>query len=240
MADKRLIAALDVHTMAEVKELVETLGDTVSYYKVGMELFYGVGESVIAYLNAQHKDIFLDLKLHDIPNTVAEGLCSLLHLGGIKMLNVHAAGGYTMMRTAVERLHEEAARLKLDSPKLLAVTILTSIDDAEWKELGNTSAVQDQVVHLARLAQKAGLDGVVASPKEAGAIRQACGRDFLIVTPGIRPLHASQDDQSRIAQPSTALKNGATHLVIGRPIRMAENPRQAAEAIIKEMEIVQL
>ena len=239
MTEKRLITALDVHTMDEVKNLVETLGTTVNYYKVGMELFYSVGPQVILYLKEQGKDIFLDLKLHDIPNTVAEGLCSLLRLGGISMLNVHASGGYTMMKTAADRLHEEAARLNLQPPKLIAVTILTSLNQTEWQQMGHTDSIQEQVLRLAVLAQKAGLDGVVASPQEARAIRQTCGDDFLIVTPGIRPGNAAVNDQSRIAQPAAALRNGATHLVVGRPIRTAAQPRQAAENIIKEMETVQ-
>ncbi|MCR5176734.1 MAG: orotidine-5'-phosphate decarboxylase [Anaerovibrio sp.] len=237
MSDDRLIVALDVHKFSDMEKLVHTLGDSVSYYKVGMELFYSEGAKVISFLKEQGKSIFLDLKLHDIPNTVAEGLCSLM-VQGADIMNVHASGGYTMMKTAADRLHEKASEMGIPCPKLIAVTILTSINQEDWAGLGMSSSIGEQVVRLAKLAQKAGLDGVVASPQEAAAIRKACGPDFLIVTPGIRPVGANIDDQSRIAAPASALANGATHLVVGRPIRSAEDPRAAAEAIIKEMESV--
>ena len=155
MADSRLIAALDFHTMREVEAFVELLGDSVCYYKVGMELFYSAGSQVITYLKSQDKDIFLDLKLHDIPNTVADGLCSLMRLGAT-MLNVHASGGYTMMKTAADRVREEAQRLGIPRPRLIAVTILTSINDDDWQGLGQTASIGAQVVRLARLAQAAG------------------------------------------------------------------------------------
>lgn len=237
MADNRLIVALDFHKMEDVVSLVERLGDSVSYYKVGMELFYSVGAQVITYLQEQGKNIFLDLKLHDIPNTTAQGLCSLM-VNGANMLNVHASGGYTMMKTAADRLHAMAQEQGVECPKLIAVTILTSISEADWQGLGMQCTIREQVVRLAKLAKEAGLDGVVASPQEAAAIREACGAEFLIVTPGVRPAGASIDDQSRIASPAAALANGATHLVVGRPIRGAENPVQAAENIVKEMESV--
>ncbi len=234
MADNRLIVALDVRSLDEAKKLVETLGETVNFYKVGMELFYRMGSSVLRYLTAQGKEVFLDLKLHDIPNTVAEGLCSLME-EKVSLLNVHASGGYTMMKTAAKRLREEAARRGVFAPKIVAVTVLTSLGEAEWREMGQTEPIAEKVVRLAKLAQRAGLDGVVASPQEAAAIRRACGNDFIIVTPGIRPLEANPDDQSRVASPAEALRNGATHLVVGRPIRTADNPRAAAQAILEEM-----
>ena len=234
MADNRLIVALDVRSLDEAKKLVETLGETVNFYKVGMELFYRMGSSVLRYLTAQGKEVFLDLKLHDIPNTVAEGLCSLME-EKVSLLNVHALGGYTMMKTAAKRLREEAARRGVFAPKIVAVTVLTSLGEAEWREMGQTEPIAEKVVRLAKLAQRAGLDGVVASPQEAAAIRRACGNDFIIVTPGIRPLEATPDDQSRVASPAEALRNGATHLVVGRPIRTADNPRAAAQAILEEM-----
>ncbi len=235
MADDRLIVALDVHSMEDVQALVEQLGESVSHYKVGMELFYRVGADALSYLHEQKKRIFLDLKLHDIPNTVAEGLCSLMALHA-DMMNVHALGGYEMMKTATQKIREQANKLNTDVPKLIAVTILTSISDSGWQEMGLSPQISDEVIRLALLAKKAGMDGVVASPQEASLIRAECGPDFLIVTPGIRPAGAKINDQSRIATPAGALKNGATHLVVGRPIRAAENPRAAAEAIIREME----
>ena len=237
MADERLIAALDVHTLDDVKKLVAELGDSVSYYKVGMELYYSIGREVIEYLNKENKEIFLDLKLHDIPNTVAEGLCSLMNLG-VSMLNVHASGGYTMMKTAADKLRAAAREAGAKVPKIIAVTVLTSIGDDDWKKLGYTCSISEQVVRLAKLAKEAGLDGVVASPNEATLIREACGKDFLIVTPGVRPVWSAKNDQSRIATPSAALKNGATHLVVGRPIRTADSPKEAAEKIIAEMRSV--
>ena len=237
MADERLIVALDFHNIDDVKRLVNDLGESVNYYKVGMELFYSVGAGVVSFLKGEGKNIFLDLKLHDIPNTVAGGLCSLMNLGA-NILNIHANGGYTMMKTAAERLKAEAERLQIDRPKLIAVTVLTSINQEDWESLGYQSQMRDQVVTLAKLAQKAGLDGVVASPQEAKAIREACGVDFMIVTPGVRPAGAAINDQSRIATPAQALQNGATHLVVGRPIIAAENPREAALSIIKEMQSV--
>lgn len=236
-ADDRLIVALDFHTMEDVRTLVAKLGDSVSYYKVGMELFYAVGGKAVTWLRREGKHVFLDLKLHDIPNTVAGGLCSLMHLGA-DMLNVHASGGLTMMKTAADRLHKKAAEAGIPCPKLIAITVLTSISSAEWQGVGQTCALKDSVLRLARLAKEAGLDGVVASPQEAEAIRAACGEDFLIVTPGVRPAGTSTDDQSRIATPRAALMAGASHLVIGRPIRAADDPKAAAEAILKEMETV--
>jgi len=237
MADNRLIVALDFHKFDDVEKLVDTLGDSVSYYKVGMELFYSEGTKVISYLKEKGKNIFLDLKLHDIPNTVAQGLCSLM-VQGADIINVHASGGYTMMKTAADKLHKAAEEAGVPCPKIIAVTILTSISEADWQGLGMQCSIREQVVRLAKLTKEAGLDGVVASPQEAAAIREACGKDFMIVTPGVRPAGASIDDQSRIATPAAALKNGATHLVIGRPIRASEDPKKAVEAIIKEMESV--
>ena len=234
MADNRLIVALDFHNMDDVKKIVNQLGDDVNYYKVGMELFYSVGAGVVEWLKTQNKNIFLDLKLHDIPNTVAGGLCSLMNLGA-NILNIHAGGGYTMMKTAAERLKIEAEKQNIKRPKLIAVTVLTSINQDDWQGLGYQSQMKEQVVKLAALAKNAGLDGVVASPQEAKMIKEACGDDFLIITPGIRPAGAAINDQNRISTPAQALKNGATHLVIGRPIIAADNPREAALKIIEEM-----
>ncbi len=239
MADDRLIVALDFHTMEEVKDLVGRLGDSVSAYKVGMELFYSAGSESVIWLKEHGKKVFLDLKLHDIPNTVASGLCSLLDLGA-DMLNVHAGGGFTMMKTAADRLHAEAEKRGVPCPKLIAVTVLTSISQEEWDDLGFAQNVQIKsiAVRFAKLAQKAGLDGVVASPHETELIHEACGSDFLVVTPGVRPEGSSVGDQSRIATPAAALKAGASHLVVGRPIRQAADPVKAANDIIKEMEQV--
>lgn len=235
MADSRLIVALDVKTDEEAIALVEKLGDFVCHYKVGMELFYRSGGNIVRRLRDMGKEVFLDLKLHDIGNTVAEGLVSLLPLG-MTMVNVHASGGCAMMKAAADRLREAAAEMKVERPKLIAVTVLTSIGTRDWIEMGETESIEHHVVRLARLAKEAGLDGVVASPYEAGAIREVCGDDFLIVTPGIRPAGAPLDDQNRIATPDLAIANGATHIVVGRPIRTAADPVAAVENIIKTME----
>ena len=235
MTDDRLIVALDFPTMAEAKDLVLELGDTVSYYKVGMELFYSAGPETVLWLKENNKKVFLDLKLHDIPNTVAGGLCSLMSLGA-DMMNVHTQGGYTMMNTAMDRLRKAAEEAGRHCPDVIGVTILTSIGEDDWSGLGETETISDKVIRLARLSQSAGLSGVVASPVEAENIRRSCGKDFMIVTPGIRPAGSDKDDQSRIATPSAALHNGATHLVIGRPIRSAADPKGAALKIINEMQ----
>lgn len=234
MADERIIAALDVRSMEEVKKLVEGLGNTISFYKVGMELFYAVGPQVIKYLKDNGKKVFLDLKLHDIPNTVAEGLVSLMKLG-VDIFNVHASGGLTMMTKAANRVKEEAAQLGITAPKLIAITVLTSINEDDWAGLGMNTPIDKQVLRLAKLTQQAGLDGVVASPREAKAIRELCGSDFMIITPGVRPKGAKKDDQSRIATPKQALLNGASRLVIGRPIYQAAEPLKAAQHIIAEI-----
>lgn len=229
--DERLIVALDFHKMSDVKNLVEELGDSVVFYKVGMELYYSVGAEVVTWLKAQGKKVFLDLKLHDIPNTVAGGLCSLMNLGA-DILNVHAAGGFTVMKTAADALREESAKLGVAKPKLIAITILTSIGETEWY---GAKKIAEQVVEFAKSAQAAGLEGVVASPQEAKLIRETCGKDFLIVTPGIRPAGSDINDQSRISTPAAAIRNGASYLVVGRPIRAAENPKLAAEKILAEI-----
>ena len=237
MADDRLIAALDVPTRAAAEQLVTRLGDSVSFYKVGMELFYALGGDIVTWLKEQEKKVFLDLKLHDIPNTVGNGLCSLLRLRP-DILNVHTAGGLRMMKTAVEALHAAADREGVPCPKLIGVTVLTSMDAEDWGGLGHTGTIADAVLRRAQLAQKAGLEGVVASPAETEAIRRACGEDFLIVTPGIRPAGVSHDDQRRVMTPAGAIRAGASQIVVGRAIYAAEDPRMAAESILKEMEAV--
>lgn len=237
MSDDRLIVALDVATLGEMKAVVDHLGESVSYYKVGMELFYAAGEEAVRYLRERNKQIFLDLKLHDIPNTVAHGVASLIRLGAA-MMTLHGQGGKPMMEASVKMAKETAEKLGVERPKLLAITVLTSFDDESWSATGGSLPISNQVVRLAKLAKEAGMDGIVASPLEAGLIREACGPDFLIVTPGVRPSFSVADDQKRVATPSGALTSGATHLVIGRPITKAENPEEAVQLIVSEMEAV--
>ena len=231
---KDVIVACDFPTAEETLRFLDRFDGRRPFVKIGMELFYAAGPEIVKELRRRQHRIFLDLKLHDIPNTVAGGLCSLMGLGA-DILNIHASGGYTMMKKSAEALRAAAEKQGIACPKLIAVTVLTSINAEEWAEMGHTGDIGEQVIRLAELAKKAGLDGVVASPQEAAAIRKACGEDFLIVTPGIRPAGSSLDDQSRISTPSAALRNGATHLVVGRPVRSAEDPRAAAEKIVKEM-----
>ena len=232
--DNRLIVALDFSTMEEAIQLVLELGDNVSYYKVGMELYYSAGAPMITFLKNQGNNVFLDLKLQDIPNTVAKSLSVLTALGA-DMMNVHAVGGGKMMEEAVISVKETALKLGRTTPKLIAVTVLTSMDNAQWSELNYAKPIGQQVVELAKLAQKSGMDGVVASPQEATSIRKACGDNFLIVTPGVRPAGSAVNDQSRIATPMWAMKNGSTHIVVGRPITQAADKILAAQNIVAEI-----
>jgi orotidine-5'-phosphate decarboxylase len=234
-ANSRLIVALDIPEMDTVKNMVAALGDTVQYYKVGMELFYGGGNFVVKYLRSLGKDVFLDLKLQDIPNTVAQGVKMLTGLGAT-MMSVHATGGSVMMQTAAATIAETAAKLGIPRPKLIAITVLTSMNNEDWSALRCSLSISEQALNLALLAQQSGMDGIVASPQEAAMLRAACGEDFLIVTPGVRPKDAALNDQSRTAAPGDALRAGASFLVVGRPITKAANPRAAAEKILAEME----
>ena len=202
-----------------------------------MELFYAEGEQTVRFLQEQNKQVFLDLKLHDIPNTVAHGVSSLTRLGA-NLITMHGQGGPVMMKAAVQAARETAEQLGVERAKLLAITVLTSFDDEAWTSTGGQLPISDQVIRLAKLAKECGMDGVVCSALEAKMIREACGDDFLIVTPGIRPSFAATNDQKRIATPASALQDGASRLVIGRPITQAENPREAVRLIIEEMENV--
>lgn len=233
-ADDRLIVALDVDSFDKMKALVDELGDLVSYYKVGMELYYSAGSETIHYLKEHGKKVFLDLKLHDIPNTVGHSVASVTRLG-VNLITVHASGGRAMMQAAARYARITAEELGVERPKILAVTVLTSFDDQGWQEVGGHLPIQDHVLELAELAKESGVDGVVASPKEASSIRKMAGDDFLIVTPGIRPAFAQTDDQKRIATPSEAFKDGSSMLVIGRPITQAIDPCAAARLILKEI-----
>ena len=233
-ADDRIIVALDFPTAQEAQAVVKELGEAVNFYKVGMELFYAAGPEMLKFLKANGKKVFLDLKLQDIPNTVAKSLAVLTGLGA-DIMNVHAVGGAKMMSEAVASVHAEAKRLGIECPKLIAVTVLTSMDKEQWAQLNYAKPIAEEVVELAKLAKASDMDGVVASPQEAAAIRQACGPEFLIVTPGVRPEGSASNDQSRIATPAGALRNGASRLVIGRPITKAENKVAAVENILEEI-----
>ena len=233
---KRIIVALDVATFHEARALMEQLGDTARSLKVGPQLFTSVGPEVVREIKERDRFLFLDLKFHDIPNTVARAAESATELG-VNMFNIHISGGMEMMRAAAEATKLKAFELGVEKPIVLGVTILTSIDAPTLQDVfGSSKSLREQITHMAKLAQSAGLDGVVASPQEIRAIRTACGDDFVIVTPGVRPEWASRDDQKRVMTPPEALSAGADYVVIGRPIRQASDPSEALTRILQELE----
>ncbi len=224
---ERLIVALDVSSAAEAQKLVARIGEAAGIYKVGLQLFTAEGPSIVRDLVSSGRRVFLDLKLHDIPTTVALAVKSAAELR-VDMLTIHASGGVAMLRAATEAA---AGRLKV-----LAVTVLTSLTDEDMQEIGVSGRVSDQVLRMASLAKSAGCQGLVTSPRESLMVRKALGEGFAIVTPGIRPAGAETNDQQRIATPAQAIGNGASHIVVGRPITHAADPAKAADAIIAEME----
>lgn len=225
-ARERLIVALDVSSARQARELVTSLGDIPGYYKVGLQLFTAEGPDFVRELRGAGHQVFLDLKLHDIPNTVAHAVKSACGLGA-SMLTVHAGGGPAMLKAAVE-----AAGNRLT---VLAVTVLTSMNDDELTQVGVAGRVLDQVLRLAELAQSAGCRGVVASARESAQLRQMLGEGFAIVNPGVRPAGAELNDQRRVSTPAEAIRAGASHLVVGRPITQAADPAKAAREIVAEI-----
>jgi orotidine-5'-phosphate decarboxylase len=235
-AKEKLIVALDLPSADAATRLAQKLRGHVGMFKVGSELFTAEGPVLARYLVAIGEKVFLDLKFHDIPNTVRAAAREAAQLG-VSLVNVHASGGRKMMEAALEGVRSPGIVSQGPArPQVLAVTVLTSLASKELEELGLVGTPEDVVVRLARLAQQAGLDGVVASPREIAAIRRACGSGFLIVTPGIRPVAAASDDQTRIATPQRAIQAGADYLVVGRPIAAAPDPVAAADAIVAEIE----
>ena len=231
-ARNKIIFALDVHGLDDVDRWAEALAGKVGMFKVGKELFTSCGPAAVKAVQRHGGQVFLDLKYHDIPNTVASAMLEAARLG-VQLANLHALGGAEMMETAVAAVQKEFNAA--ERPRLLAVTILTSSTALTLRQVGIEHSVQDMVVRLARLAKASGMDGVVASPLEIGLIREACGPDFLIVTPGVRPTFATADDQKRIMTPAEAVSSGADYLVIGRPIAKAADPVLAAECIAAEI-----
>lgn len=223
----RLIVALDLPSTAEADAMTQRCGETVSFYKIGLQLLPVGGMELSERLRRQGKKVFLDFKLHDIPTTVEKATRSIASRGG-DLLTVHAEP--PVMRAAV------AGRGDDPDLKLLGVTVLTSYDDAMLTEMGYRMGARDLVLRRVEQALEAGMDGIVASPLEAAEIREKFGDGFLIVTPGIRPSWSSQDDQARAATPADALRNGATHLVVGRPVNAASDPADAARKILEEMD----
>jgi len=232
----RLIVALDMDTPEKALEMVGTLRGSLSTFKVGSQLFTRAGPEIVKKIHDQGGKVFLDLKFHDIPTTVAKAGIEAARLG-VFMFNVHASGGGTMMKRCMEMVGETCDREGINRPYVIGVTLLTSIcEDTLRDDLGVSRPIPDQVAHFAKLAKEDGLDGVVASAKDIRRIREACGDGFLIVTPGIRPKGADVDDQSRVATPEWAVQEGADYLVIGRPITGASDPKKAVQGILEEME----
>lgn len=227
----KLIVALDADSFKKAKNFVDELYPTVKIFKVGSELFTTAGPEAVKMIKAKGAEVFLDLKFHDIPNTVAKTVKAAAKLQPI-MLNIHALGGADMIKAASASIKSLP---KDKRPILLAVTVLTSIDKSTLCKLGVSRSPIKQVVYLAKLAKTCGVNGIVCSPKEIQAVRQSCGKKFIIVTAGIRPVGGSSFDQKRIATPARAIKKGADFIVVGRPITKAKNPRKAAEEIIEHI-----
>jgi orotidine-5'-phosphate decarboxylase len=233
--NNKLIIALDVETADEARRLFSALGAEAGMFKIGSQLFTAAGPQFVREIVAQGGRVFLDLKFHDIPNTVAAACREAVRLG-VSLFNVHACGGGEMMRRAAEATAETAAREGLTRPALIAVTVLTSADASVLAEVGVAGGLENQVKTLARLAAASGLEGVVASPHEITLVRAAVAREkFLLVTPGVRPSAAAHDDQRRVMTPAAAMRAGADYIVVGRAILNASDPLRAAREIVAEM-----
>lgn len=228
----KLIVALDYPSLEQAEQTIKTLSSSVSIYKIGKELFTAAGPDAIRMVHSYKAKVFLDLKFHDIPNTVASA-CKSACEQGVFMINVHASGGGAMMKEAALALQRSVS--KGSRPILLGVTVLTSMKEEDLKEIGVQASVTAQVERLALLAKASGLDGVVASAQEAALIRKVAGKEFVIVTPGVRPEWAAAQDQKRITTPSEAIRNGANFIVVGRPITQHQDPKAAAEKISQEI-----
>jgi orotidine-5'-phosphate decarboxylase len=226
----RLIVALDVPSASQARQIVQTIGEAANAYKIGKQLFTAEGPQVVRDLVSSGRKVFLDLKFHDIPNTVGAAVKSAAELG-VSMMTVHASGGGKMLKAAVEAASQFPAR-----PMILAVTVLTSLSDSDLQELGIGGNVLSQVLRLGALARNAGCGGLVASAQEARELRRELGEDFAIVTPGIRPAGSASGDQARVVTPRDAIAAGATYLVVGRPVLDAPDPAKAAEEIVDAIE----
>lgn len=239
MGKDKIIVALDVSTAQKAVEMVRTLANEVGAFKVGLELINSTGNEIFDMLReAGANHVFYDCKLHDIPNTVA-GAASAITSRDLWMFNVHCIGGLQMMKAAKDAAAQKAKEQGKVPPFILGVTVLTSIsEEIMQNEMRIGGTLEEQVAHLAGLAKEAGLDGVVSSPHEIEIIREACGDDFLIVTPGVRPQGKEQQDQKRVTTPQEAVKKGADYIVIGRPITKALDPKTAAKAVAAELELI--
>ena len=233
-----LIVALDFDSLSTALKFAKQVADLVGMFKIGNQLFTAAGPTAVKEIAALGPGIFLDLKFHDIPNTSAGAVLSAAAMSGVQLVNVHALGGRAMLEAAVQAI-SAGVPMGADRPRLLAVTVLTSMDQKAMKEVGIGGSPRLRVVKLAQLAKATGVDGVVASVQEAKAIRKACGGEFLIVTPGVRPkdspVESKSEDQARKATPTEAIRAGADFLVVGRPILAAPDPRAAAQSIVDEI-----
>jgi orotidine-5'-phosphate decarboxylase len=230
----RIITALDVETAAQALALVRQL-DAAMFFKVGLELFSAEGPALLREITALGKGVFLDLKLHDIPNTVGEAARIGVRQGA-RMMTIHTSGGGEMMARAAATAAEEAAKRGTAKPYLLGVTILTSLKNEDLRSIGMEADTSAQVLRLAALAKASGMDGVVCSAQEIEIVRREVGPDFLIVTPGIRPAGAAVQDQKRVMTPALAAEKGSDYLVVGRPITQSASPREAFEKIVEELQ----
>ncbi len=226
----RLIIALDLPSAVQARQVINTIGEAVTTFKIGKQLFTAEGPGIVRDLLSSGRKVFLDLKFHDIPNTVGWAVKSAAQLG-VSMLTVHASGGSKMLRAAVEAAEQSATK-----PMILAVTVLTSMSDSDLQDIGVSGNVLAQVLRLGALARAAGCQGLVASALEARELRRELGEGFEIITPGVRPAGSAAADQARVLTPGEAIRAGATRLVVGRPIVEAPNPAQAAKAILDEIE----
>jgi orotidine-5'-phosphate decarboxylase len=230
-AKDSLIVALDVPSIEQSIFIIEELGDLIDFYKVGLELFTRVGPQIVDVLKTRGKKVFLDLKLHDIPNTVSGAVNAAIDME-VDILTIHTLGGFEMMEAAQKVVWNK----KVEKPIILGVTILTSLDEAFLQDvLGIEKTLKEEVMDLASIAKSAGLKGVVASVEEVSLIKKSCGSNFIIATPGIRPEESKEDDQKRYTTPSDAIMSGSDYLIVGRPIVKAQNMRKAAENIIQEI-----
>ena len=230
----RLIFALDAPDYGQALAWIEKLSGHVGLFKVGKELFTACGPKIVEEIKRRNQRVFLDLKFHDIPNTVARAAEAAVRLGA-DMFNVHASGGGDMIRQTVDAAAAEAVRLGVPSPVMLAVTVLTSLNDADLLRIGFQKTASEMVLHLAALAREAGAQGVVASPREISLVKKLLGDDFVVVTPGIRSAEAPADDQKRTLTPFEAVQAGADYLVVGRPIRSAKDPERACRDIVQNI-----
>ena len=233
-----LIVALDFDSLKSALSFAKQVSDVVGMFKIGSQLFSNAGPEAVKQVAALGNGVFLDLKFHDIPNTVAGAVLTSAAMTGVQLVNVHALGGSAMLQAAAQAV-SAGVPMGADRPRLIAVTILTSMDQKTMREAGIAGSPLTRAVELARLSKKCGVDGAVASVQEAKAIRKACGRDFLIVTPGVRPAEKAgpktKDDQARTATPAQAIQAGADYIVVGRPIIAAADPRAAVRTIVDEI-----